>query len=267
MTEPIGVERLTQTTGVRRSYVRFVALGDSVTHGVGDTTGASCRGWAKILADAIANDHDVSYVNLSRPGATVADVRFEQLGDALDHRPHLASLIVGLNDTMRSSWNPEILRHDLLHCAARLAERNVVLLTARFHDHSRVFQLPSFIGRHMRERIDALNAVYDEIHELYGGLRVDLSAHPGVYDREFWSVDRLHPSELGHRALAHEFADVLAEHGLEFEPPALELDGDEVTWFTGLRWVVVEVAPWMGRRARDLGPAVARSLWSRLRRS
>jgi len=51
----------------------------------------------------------------------------------------------------------------------------------------------------MRRRIEVLNIIYDEVHHLYGGLCVDLAAHPGVYDRKFWSVDRLHPSELGHR--------------------------------------------------------------------
>lgn len=42
---------------------------------------------------------------------------------------------------------------------------------------------------------------------------VNLSEHPGVYDRQFWSIDRLHPSELGHRALADEFAVLLEDPG------------------------------------------------------
>ena len=33
--------------------------------------------------------------------------------DALDHRPHLASLIVGLNDTLRSAWDPAAVRTEL----------------------------------------------------------------------------------------------------------------------------------------------------------
>lgn len=262
MVEPIGGQRRTESTGVKRSYVRFAALGDSVTHGLGDPQTEGCRGWARILADAIGNDHDLSYCNLARPGATAADVRFEQLNEAIDHRPHVASLIVGLNDTMRSTWDPARLRGDLLHCASRLADAGVLLLTARYHDHSRVFGLPGFLGRPMRQRIDVLNAIYDEIHELYGGLRVDLGAHPGIYDREFWSIDRLHPSELGHRALAHEFAAALEGHGLVFEPPALELDG-ELTRLQELRWLVTEGAPWVGRRAKDLGPVVARNLWTK----
>ena len=164
-----AIGRLRQSRGERR-HVRFSALGDSATHGLGDLVGESWRGWARILADAIGEDHDVSFCNLAIPGATVADVRHKQLADALAHRPQVASLIVGLNDTLRATWDPQRLREDLLHCAGELADQGAVLLTARFHDHSLVFGLPKLLGRPMARRIEELNAVYDEIHATYGGL-------------------------------------------------------------------------------------------------
>lgn len=244
----------------RRGYVRFVALGDSATCGLGDAdqTGA-WRGWARLLAAAIAQDHDVSFCNLAVTGATVSDVRRDQLEAALDHRADVASLIIGLNDTVGSTWNPAVLREDLLHCAQRLSEQGALLLTVRFHDHARVFHLPRPLGRRLRARIDFLNQVYDEIHERHGGLRVDLAAHPGVYDREFWSVDRLHPSELGHRALAHEFTSLLHDAGLLFDPPGIELDGAVTGAWQNLRWLMSEGVPWLGRRTCGLAPAIART--------
>jgi lysophospholipase L1-like esterase len=241
-----------------RSYVRFVAVGDSVTYGLGDRAAERSRGWARLLGRAIAGDHHLSFCNLAQPGATAAQMRAEQLDEALDHRPHLAALIVGLNDTMRSAWDPAAVRADLLNSAGRLAEQGALLLTVRFHDHSRVFGLPGFLARPMRRRIDDLNAIYDEVHTRYGGVQVDLAGHPGIYDREFWSIDRLHPSELGHRALAHEFSALLDQHGLTFEPPALELDGDQTTRLGELRLLAVEGVPWVARRVRDLGPSLGR---------
>ena len=250
----------------RRGYVRFVALGDSATYGLGDADRSGAwRGWASLLVDAIAQDHDVSFCNLAVAGSTVADVRRDQLEAAVDHRAHLASLIVGLNDTVRSTWSPAVLREDLLHCAQRLSEQGALLLTVRFHDHARVFRLPGLLGRRLRARIDVLNGIYDEIHEQYGGLRVDLSAHPGIYDREFWSVDRLHPSELGHRALAHEFTSLLHDLGLLFEPPGIDLDGTATGIRHNLRWLATEGLPWLGRRTRDLAPAIARAIPTRSR--
>lgn len=242
-----------------RRYVRFAALGDSVTHGLGDRAAGDCRGWARILGEAIAQDHDVSLCNLAIPGATVADVRARQLADALDHRPDVASLIVGLNDTLRSAWDPAVLRADLLHVAGLLTAQGALLLTVRFHDHARVFGLPRLLARGMAARIDVLNVIYDEIHAVYGGVQVDLAAHPGVYDREFWSIDRLHPSELGHRALAHEFSALLEHHGLAFQPPALELDGDATSRLQELRRLATDGVPWLARRVRDFGPGLART--------
>jgi len=257
--------RTGQFTG-ERSYVRFAALGDSATHGLGDLVGESWRGWARILADAIGEDHDVSFCNLAIPGATAADVRKNQLADALAHRPQVASLVVGLNDTLRSSWDPERLREDLLHCASELAATGAILLTARFHDHSRVFGLPKLLGRPMARRIDELNAVYDEIHATYGGLRVDLAAHTEVYVRSFWSVDRLHPSELGHRAIAREFAALLNERGLSFTlPSSSSCTGEAPSLLRDAQWLLTQGGPWLGRRARDLGSWAARQAVSQVR--
>jgi lysophospholipase L1-like esterase len=251
-----------------RSYVRFAALGDSVTYGLGDRVSTRSRGWARLLGEAIAGDHHVSLCNLAQPGATAAQMRAHQLGEALDHRPHVAALIVGLNDTMWSTWDPASARADLLHAASLLVDQGALLLTVRFHDHSRVFGLPGFLSRPMRQRIDDLNTIYDEIHATYGGLQVDLAGHPGIYDREFWSLDRLHPSELGHRALAHEFAALLHQHGLTFDPPALELDGDPTTRLAELRTLATEGLPWIARHVRDLGPSLGpRALQTALRGS
>jgi len=256
--------RTRQFTG-ERSYVRFAALGDSATHGLGDHVGDGWRGWARILADAIGEDHDISFCNLAIPGATAADVRHNQLPDALAHRPQVASLIVGLNDTLRSSWDPERLREDLFHCAGELAAQGIILLTARFHDHSRIFGLPKLLARPMTRRIETLNAVYDEIHATYGGLRVDLAAHTEVYVRSFWSVDRLHPSEMGHRAIAREFAALLNERGLSFPLPSDSCTGEAPSRLRDAQWLVTQGGPWLGRRARDLGPWVARQAVSQVR--
>jgi lysophospholipase L1-like esterase len=89
-TFPLAAHTRTDSHGTPRSYVRFVALGDSATFGLGDPLNrGGVRGWAWLLADAIGHDHDVSFYNTARPGATAADVRAEQLAAALAHRPQL----------------------------------------------------------------------------------------------------------------------------------------------------------------------------------
>jgi lysophospholipase L1-like esterase len=244
-------------------YLRFAALGDSATVGVGDPVPEGWRGWAKLLSSALATTYDVSFCNLAVTGATASSVLADQLDDAVSHRPDLASLVVGINDTMRASWEPARMRSELMTCAKALREAGAMLLTARFHDHGAVLGLPGILRRPLHARIEKVNAIYDEVHAAYGGLRLDLATHPAVLSKPFWSVDRLHPSELGHRALALAYADLLLDVGLDFEPPCLEPAGGRPTgWRHDLTWMLVEGAPWMGRRARDLGPWAVRLAWS-----
>ncbi|WP_203336030.1 SGNH/GDSL hydrolase family protein [Nocardioides limicola] len=248
-------------------YLRFAALGDSTTFGIGDPLGDGWRGWARILAAAMGRAHDVSFCNVAVSGATARAVRTDQLRVALGHQPTLASLIVGVNDTMRSTWDPVAVRDDLMSCAEALHGHGALLLTVRFHDHGEVFGLPGFLRRPLMARIEAVNRAYDEVYAHFGGIRVDLADCPEVRAREFWSVDRLHPSELGHRALAAAFADRLATEGIAFPRPSQLPTGPPPTWRSDLSWMVTEGVPWFGRRARDLGPWAARLAVARARRT
>ena len=89
-----------------RRDVRFAALGDSVSDDIGDPTSTGSRGWARILVNAIGNNHHMPFCTLARPGAPVSDVRNDHHSEALDHPPHLASLIVGLSDALHARWDP-----------------------------------------------------------------------------------------------------------------------------------------------------------------
>ncbi|HWJ81380.1 MAG TPA: SGNH/GDSL hydrolase family protein [Nocardioides sp.] len=268
---------MTSQHGTR--YLRFAALGDSTTVGIGDPVPdalgravnrqrGSWRGWARHLAQALGTTYDVSFCNLAVSGATAAEVRATQLDDALAHRPDLASLIVGMNDTLRSTWDEGRVRADLHEVAGSLADAGATVVTARFHDHGEVLGLPAFLRRPLAARIGRLNAVYDEIHDQYGGLRVDLAGRPELFRRESWSVDRFHPSELGHRCLARAIGEALVEDGWDFELPSLEPTGGlPPSWRRDMGWLVAEGGPWIGRRARDLGPWAARKAVARVGRA
>ena len=237
-------------------YLRFASLGDSATVGIGDPVPGGWRGWSRLLSSALATAYDVSYCNLAVSGATSTDVLHGQLADAVAHRPDLASLVVGVNDTMRAGWHPGRLREELMTCAAALHDAGATLLTARFHDHGAVFGLPGVLRRPLHARIEVVNAVYDEVHATFGGHRIDLAARLDVYDRAFWSVDRLHPSELGHRALARGVRRPArrrpgsSSSRRRSSRRAGSRSGGGRTWRGWSR----EGAPWVGRRARDLGP-------------
>ena len=89
-----------------------------------------------------------------------------------------------------------------------------------------MFGLPPWLRRPLWQRIEQVNTVYDDLYARYGGIRLDMADYPEVYRRDFWSVDRLHPGERGHRHLARAFADELRGQGLPIAvPPALDCAG------------------------------------------
>jgi hypothetical protein len=174
----------------------------------------------------------------------------------VDQRPHLASLIVGVNDTTPSTWDADRLRADVLTCVAGLSPVGALVLTVRLHDHGAVFGLPSLVRRPLWRRIEAVNAVYDEAWSTYGTLRVDLAVEPVIYQPLYWGIDSLHPSGLGHRHLAGVLARHLEGLGYVFAPPP-DVDAPHTSGphaRNDALWLATEGVPWLGRRACDLTP-------------
>ena len=91
-------------------WSRYVALGDSLTVGEGDT-GPDGRwiGWARRLARLLTARTSVScgLTNLAVGGATVPIVLREQLPAVAGLRPDLISVTVGMNDLRVAEFRPE----------------------------------------------------------------------------------------------------------------------------------------------------------------
>lgn len=249
---------LTETTPRRAR--RLAVLGDSTAVGLGDPVpGRGWRGVGPFVARALGVPAG-GYLNTAFTGARMRCVRDDQLPAAAACAPDVALVIVGMNDTLRSDFDPAGIAADLDHVVTTLRARGAVVVPVRFHDHGRVFRLPGPLSRALRARIGELNAAIDSIVVRHGLPCLDLAALPGAYDLSSWSVDRLHPSELGHRMLARGLTELLAETGIAIvEPVSLACSG-------GLRprtvdhvgWLVVKGIPWLWRRGRDLLPYAAR---------
>ncbi|TDU88193.1 lysophospholipase L1-like esterase [Kribbella voronezhensis] len=226
--------------------------------GAGARPGEGWRGWASLLADSLGSSHRVTFANFATSGATAPMVAAEQLPASGSGPIDVASVIVGINDTLRSTFDAREIRDCLQYCGEQLTTRGALLLTVRFHDHGQVFGLPSWLRRPLWQRIEQVNLAYDELFARFGGIRIDMAGYPEVYRRDFWSVDRLHPGERGHRRLARAFADELQRHGVRIAvPPALDCAGDTPSKWADTLWMLREGTPWLARRARDLAPWAA----------
>ncbi|TVT00340.1 SGNH/GDSL hydrolase family protein [Amycolatopsis bartoniae] len=234
-------------------------LGDSTAVGLGDPVpGRGWRGVGPFVAQALAVPAD-GYLNAAVTGARMRCVRYDQLPAAVAHRPDVALVIVGMNDTLRSDFDPVDMAADLDHVVTTLRALGTVVVPVRFHDHGKVFRLPGPLYRALKARIDELNAAIDGVVRHHGVPCLDLGSMPGAYDLSAWSVDRLHPSELGHRMLAAGLTGLLAAAGIAVaEPVSLVCSGGiRPRTVDHVGWLVVKGLPWLWRRGRDLLPYAA----------
>lgn len=241
----------------------LAVLGDSVGVGIGDPAlGGGWRGFGPLLAEALGG---ARLTNLAVSGSRVGGVLEKQLPAALAAQPDVAVLLVGMNDTMRSDFDPVRLHADLDHVVGALVAGGSTVITAKYHDHHRVFRLPGPIRRALATRIEALNEILGAVGEHHGIGVVDLGQVPGIYDTRAWAVDRLHPSELGHRLLARAIADQLAAKGttLHSEVSLQCAGGRDPGRLARWAWLVFKGLPWLVRRGRDLVPYALAALLRR----
>lgn len=233
---------------------RYVALGDSLTLGIGDPVSGGWRGWAALLAPSLA-DGPVEFTNLAASGALTRDVLERQTPHALDLRPDLVSVVVGVNDTLRQSFDIRAVARRLDQAYAAFARQGATVLTACLPDPGAMLGLPGPLARPLARRQRAVNAVVHALSVRHGALHTHACEGAWVTDRTMWSADRLHPGERGHRELALRAHTVLAEAGVATGPaPSPEPEQLPPTTAASLWWLATAGTGWVARRCTDLLP-------------
>ncbi|GII59630.1 SGNH hydrolase [Planotetraspora thailandica] len=243
---------------------RMVALGDSVTAGLGDPLpGGEWRGYAALLAASLGPRGEVEFSNVATSGATSRDLAADQLPQALALRPTVASVLAGVNDTLRGRFEIASIAADIDAVVGGLCRTGATVLTIRLPDPGLMLGIPDLVRRPLTRRVRAINSILDHAARRYDTVHVDLASHPALYERRMWGVDRLHPSERGHRLLARLSAAELAKRGFPLDcMPDEEPTGAKPSAWASARWMAVEGTGWVVRRSRDFLPELARLVLS-----
>jgi lysophospholipase L1-like esterase len=237
----------------------FAALGDSITLGVGDPVRVpgqrlTWRGWAALLAEGLC---EPTLHKLASNGALATDIERVQLPQALQLRPDVASVVFGVNDTLRSGFDPDRIAAAAAHTVGALRASGAQVLTMRLPDPGQMLGLPGALARPLARRAHAVNAVMDAVSERFGTVHFDAAGDTEVYDPRMWAVDRLHPSERGHRLIARRFYQQLAAAGHPVaEPPDPEPQNPPPTWLAQFAWMATKGTAWVVRRSTDLVPSL-----------
>jgi lysophospholipase L1-like esterase len=232
--------------------MRFVAIGDSFTEGVGDELpDGTVRGWADLVAAglsaALAGDGEtVEYANLAIRGRLLRPIVTTQLDAALALRPapDLLTLNGGGNDMMRPGIDLAGLIALTEQTIQRCADAGVRLVVLSGPDPSA--QLP--FGRTFRRRGAHLTTAIAEICARRDITFVDCFGDAEIRDHRYWSPDRLHLNSDGHRRVAG-----LVLHALGLGPvpePATRASADRRSVAANARYYREHVLPWVQRRLR-----------------
>lgn len=188
-----------------------IAVGDSVTNACSRDLaigGLDALSWAQRVADGIGQPLTVH----ARPGASSATIRRELLPQ-IDGRYSLGLVYVGINNvTSWRAWRREDLAEDLSVIVARVAEvadRVLVMGYPSTLGQARtVWPYGPGLGARLR---DANRTV-----ERAAAQSATLVQCPPLGGDEVW-VDGVHPTSLGHHAMAQAALGAL---GVTLPPPA-----------------------------------------------
>jgi lysophospholipase L1-like esterase len=227
--------------------MRYVAVGDSFTEGVGDSIGNDAvRGWADLVAAGFAaSGHDVWYSNLAIRGNLIQRIVDTQLERALalDPPPDLMTFNGGGNDMLRAGFDVDQvmgLAERVIDRCAQTGTRLVVISGGDPTDG-----LPR--GAVIRKRgTDYLALTRDLLAKHPEVTLVDNWSDEELRAPGYWSADRLHLNSLGHARVA---ARILTALGVETALPLA--DATTVvkrSVLTEAAYVGAYVLPWFARR-------------------
>lgn len=240
----------------------IVALGDSVTVGVGDL--GVPAGWAAHLAFAVGAEE---FTNVAQIGARARDVATRQAAVAIQRRPQLATLLVGGNDVLRGDFDAQVVASHVERTVTGLRNVGADVAVVLLHDPRLTLPGPRVVREVLGERAASVNgAVSARLARESRVVLVDPRLSDFTASRHAWSIDRLHPSAAGHRALAAMALDALSALGWRARrsigpPSEPQPSGWQRAW-----WLTRYGTPWFAKRSCDLLPELAWVCWEHRRR-
>lgn len=229
-----------------RAQIRYVAIGDSFTEGVGDEQAdGSVRGWADMVAQGLADatGEPVQYANLAIRGRLLTPIITEQLDAALALEPTLLSFNGGGNDMLRPGTDMPWVIEQTAQALERIrATATEPLLLAGANP---TVGLPR--GENVKVKGDQLTRAAGALAEKLGIRFSDNWNDPELAQRQYWSTDRLHLAPVGHARVASNVLRTLghptpADWLIDADPIPAPSRRDE------LRYTRDHVLPWVKRR-------------------
>ena len=234
-------------------YTSYVAIGDSLSEGLGDfnfETQREHNGWTDRLAALLSAEAkelgvDFRYANLALRGSKIRTIMGSQLEAALRLQPDLVTIMAGSNDFMASDkalLELEQLYRDGIKLLLAAGCDVLVANTIR-PAHLRVF-------KKVLPRASRMSSMIERVARDLGVQVIDVHGTEWNSRLCYWAEDMVHFSGHGHIKIANHAAEML---GLKFRMPELpesQMQAPPRGPIATVRWVVLYVIPFIERRIR-----------------
>ena len=215
------------------------------------------KGWRRLGRAAGRRDCRPGLHILAVNGARIADIERDQLPQALRLRPDIASVVAGVNDTLRANFDPDRIAAAAAHTIGALRAAGATVLTMRLPDPGQMLGMPGVLARPLARRAHEINLVMDTVAGRFGTVHFDAAGDAETYSPGMWAADRLHPSERGPPAHRPPLPRPAGRGG----PPGRATAGAEPgnpppTRRDELAWLATKGTAWVLRRSTDLVPSL-----------
>lgn len=231
------------------SLKSYVAIGDSLTEGLGDESVKTAQGhggWADRLAALIAEDsnHKLKYANLALRGCSTKKIMTQ--GElALSLRPELVTIMPGANDLMFVERRIVEIENSLDSLISRLLAQGTQVILLNVVDPSHVA-----LASVLRSRSKIMSQMINRVAARHSVKTIDLNSLTVFQNLGMWSDDLAHFSAEGHKLIANLVAESLGLKSRWNLKSVAELEHPLPNLTAKLNWLIAEAIPFLFRRMR-----------------
>lgn len=186
-------------TSFDKKEIRYVALGDSLTAGVGSSDYK--KTWPYLMALNLAKNSALVLINEASSGATAKDVLLNQVPETILENPDYVSLLIGVNDihNLRSKKDFEDDYRKIVDEITKKTAAQVILINIPYLGENMLIWPPYNLLLDLRTR--QFNTVIKQIANEKNLLYIDIYTLVLFKDHDLYSSDQFHPSEKGYLLL------------------------------------------------------------------
>ncbi len=191
----------------------YVALGDSFTEGVGDPVeGFEMLGAMDRLAAALRQSNPaLRYTNLAKRGLVLAEIREQQLEEALRLKPDFITIVGGANDLLSGRFDPARFEAELEALFSALTASGARVGTGNLPCFPILATLREPLQTRLRKNFERGNAIIARLAAAYDVMIVDAWGASLRAEPQDWSADNLHLNARGYLRFASEIVRTIEE--------------------------------------------------------